>query len=275
MRATDFNTALLALQRTKPVITVAHCADCHFPDHSPEALELTYAIYKRSKPDVIVVGSDEADFSVLSSFDPDPDAAEQTIDVLDDFSAFHRTHVERLRKAVPKALIVFIHGNHERRIFNFLAIHAPYMRRYVGRGWIDIVRAGGLCHWVGNVSEILITDHLLVKHGERSSEHVSKAMLVDAGYQVSIMAGHTHRLNQFTFKGYHRTVTAVTSGCLCKTVPGYMSSKGVKPLRQWQQGSAIARIDVASGNVWIENLLYLRDENGVLQTVLEGAVITA
>ena len=97
---------------------------------------------------------------------------------------------------------------------------------------------------------------LLVKHGDRHNEHVSKSMLEDAAYQVSIMAGHVHRLNQFGRTGHDFHASACTSGCLCLPVPSYMASKGRKPRRKWEQGTALARVDMKSSAVWLENLRY-------------------
>lgn len=260
------------IARRKRYLTVAHCADVHYPDHSQKALELAYKVYAVTQPDVIVVGSDEADLSVLSSFAPDPDAVEQTIDVLDAFRAFHHSHVERIHAAAPNAQIVFIMGNHERRIYHFLAQHAPKLRRTVERVWIETVQAGGRVHWLGNVSELLVHT-LLVKHGDRTNEGVAKSMLIDTGFQVSIMAGHVHRTSAYSFTGYHRTVTAITSGCLCNLIPSYLAVKGVKPLRSWQNGTALATVDTKDGAVWIENLLFLPHKNG-LKTLLRGDVVT-
>lgn len=267
----EFNAVLKSLKQ-KRLITVAHCCDVHYPDHDDKALALTYEVYKEARPDVIVVGSDEADFSVLSNFAPDPDANEQTIDVLQEFAAFHNQHIRQLHAAAPDAAVVFIMGNHERRIYNFLHTHAPKLRKTIEAAWIETARAGGIVHWLDNASEVLIHG-LLVKHGDRVNEYVTKSMLMDAGFQVSIMAGHVHRLSQFTFAGYQKPVTAVTSGCLCKTVPSYMASVGRKPLRAWQQGTALAYLDTRRGVVWFDNLLYVKN-GGKLETVLSGKVLS-
>ncbi len=36
----------------------------------------------------------------------------------------------------------------------------------------------------------------------------------------------------------------------------YMTSKGRKPRRKWEQGTALARVDMKSSAVWLENLRY-------------------
>ena len=79
-------------------ITVMHACDIHFPfEHGP-ALDVFYQLVERVQPDLIVVGSDSADFALISTFDKDADLDEATDDVLDEFERYWNPFIHRLKE---------------------------------------------------------------------------------------------------------------------------------------------------------------------------------
>lgn len=248
-----WNAALASLSKRKRWVTVAHIADVHFPHHDKQALALAYELIRRKQPDIIIVGSDTADFSVISSFGADPDEYEQITDVIDDFCEYYHPHVDELRAIAPNAIILFLMGNHEERIYAEMRENAPKLRRTIERAWVDAVRYGGRVLWIGNTQEVEI-GYLLVKHGDRHNEGVAKSLLEQECYQVSVMAGHVHRLTTYTKTGRKYSVTAITSGCLCKPIPDYTAKKGKRPTNTWQQGMAFATVDMQGVDVFFENI---------------------
>lgn len=138
--------ALKRLRDEKGSITVMHLHDIHAPFQNEQALEVVLKLVKHVQPDVIVVGSDAADFALLSSFAHDPDMDEDMPDELDVFRMFWNDFIRKLKRAAPKAILVYIYGNHEVRIFRFLGENARKLRKTVLREFIEIVRFGGTRH---------------------------------------------------------------------------------------------------------------------------------
>lgn len=244
----------LSTFRTRGYITVSHLCDIHFPDHDEAALNMAYRLVARKQPDVIVVGSDTADFSVISSFDPDPDANEDIDDVLFNFRDYWRPHIDNLNSIAPNAVKVMIVGNHEARIYSHVRNNAPKLRRTVEEAWLNTVRYGGVL-WVGHTQEVELS-HLVCMHGNRHNEHIAKSLLEDQAYQVHIMAGHVHRSTSYTREGRKYPVTAITSGCLSKLIPSYVSSKGQSMRRKWNHGTAFANVDMRGTDVFFENVRF-------------------
>lgn len=250
----------LADFRRRQYITVSHMSDLHFGDHDEDAIEMHYALVEQKQPDVIVVGSDTADFSVISHFAPDPDDYESIQDVLDDFSQHWRPHIERLQKIAKNAVLVMILGNHELRIKTFVEENAPKFRKTIERAWIDAIRYQNRVLYIGHTQEVEI-GHLLVKHGDVTSEHTSKALLDRVSYQMSVMAGHIHRETSYTRQGRKYMVKAITGGCAQNLNPKYILRKGLTPPRPWVHGTAFATVDMGSTFVDFENIVYQRMGN--------------
>lgn len=249
------------LRNNKRYITVSHLCDVHAPMQHHTALQLTYRLLEQKQPDVIVVGSDTADFSVISTFDPDPDDYEMVEDALDEFGSHWRPHIDAVKQAAPNATLVFIMGNHEARIYKHVHKNAPKLRRTIERAWVDTVSYGGRVLWLGNVPEVEIGS-LLVKHGDRVNEHVAKSLLEVESYQMNVMAGHVHRANTYTRAGRRYTVTGVTSGCLCDLHPKYL--KGSRPKLGWTLGTAFAVTDLQGTETFIDNLVYQQTAQGLM-----------
>jgi hypothetical protein len=259
---------LATLKAGKRVIQVSHLSDIHFPDHNQDALNMAYRLVARRQPDIIVVGSDTADFSVISSFKPDPDNDEGIDDELDELRRYWIPHIETLKSLAPKAALVYILGNHEQRIYDHIADNAPKLRRTIERAWIEMVSCQGKVMWLGRTEEVEI-GHLLVKHGDKANEHVAKSLLEAESYQVSVMAGHVHRLNTYYRMGRKYPVSGITGGCLCSLQPYYLKRQ---PSRRWQWGSAFATVDLSSTDVWFENVEFRR-AGSKLVTISAGEVI--
>lgn len=236
-------------------ITVMHMADIHFPFHNHAALELSFHLVSKAQPDVIVVGSDIADFALLGKFDIDPDIAEDTTDVLEELQGHYNPFIQRLRSTAPRAIIVWIWGNHDRRIITFLGNHAPKLRKTVERDFIAMIRAGGAVQYLGYRDDVRMGP-LVVQHGNRHNKYTAQSLLDDIGYQVSTMAGHVHRLTYAEKRGEDFTVEAITSGCLCN-YPHYM--KGRRMTQKWKLGTAIATLDLRGRDVQFTNLMFQKD----------------
>ena len=259
---------LQSLTNRKQFIVVSHLCDIHFPNHDSAALNLAYRLIARKQPDIIVVGSDTADFSLISHFDKDPDADEQIDDELDELRRYWIPHIDTLNCLAPKAALVFIAGNHCQRIYDSVAESAPKLRKTIERAWIDLISYQHRVMWIGRTEEVEIGG-LLVKHGSATNEHAAKTMLEAESYQVSVMAGHIHRLTAYHRAGRRYPVSAITSGALCK-IPQPYEKRPPKRAHQW--GTAFATVDLRGTFVAFDNVEFQR-AGGQLIAVSGGDVL--
>jgi hypothetical protein len=266
--AERWKDTLSTLRTRDGYIRVMHLCDLHFPDHYEPALNLAYRLVARTQPQVIVVGSDTADFGLISSFTPNADADEDISDELDEIRRYWIPHIDTLKSLAPNAALVFAMGNHEQRIYDHMTEHAPKLRRTIERAWIDLVSYQGRVMWLGRTEEVEV-GHLLVKHGDKTNEHVAKALLESESYQVSVMAGHVHRLSTYYRMGRRYPVSAVTSGCLCKLDAHYLKRP---PSRRWQHGTCVATVDLKGTDVWFQNVEF-RQRAGDLVAVSDGELL--
>ena len=100
--------------------TVAIMSDVHVPFHDPIAVECALQVIRDEKPATIYLNGDIVDFYMVSDFSKDPkrgislqEEVDQTVDFLD-----------TVRRAAPKARIVYIQGNHEDRLRRYLWKHS-------------------------------------------------------------------------------------------------------------------------------------------------------
>ena len=155
---------------------------------------------------------------------------------------------------------MFVIGNHEKRIFDYINRQAPQVRKTVWRRFVEIVRCGGRVLWLGEVDAVRFGP-LRVMHGNRHNQHVAQSLLQDAAYQTSVMAGHVHRLTFANKRGDDFPVSAVTSGCLCHYPAAYMKRK--TPTQRWMLGTAIAEVNLRGRDVHIDNLEFQLDATAV------------
>lgn len=236
--------------------TVMHLSDVHAPYQHAPALDVTYQLIDHVQPQFIVMGSDFWDFAALSKFEQDADEADGE-DVLDALESDWNTHVAAVRRAAPFATRVFILGNHEKRLWDGMLRLAPQVRKTVWRRFVEIVRCGGSVLWIGEVDSARFGP-LKVMHGNRVTINAARAMLLDTGGQLNIMAGHVHRLTNWTQRGEEYPVQAVTSGCLCKYPSVYHKRK--TPTSRWMLGTALAEVNLRGRDVHIDNLEFQLDD---------------
>lgn len=173
-------------------------------------------------------------------------------------------YLAKQRATVPDAEIVFLEGNHDCRIYKYLAENAPAVA--------TLRRAGDTSHPVNSLPHLLRMDELNIKyasgypageywlndnlrciHGDRVNSSGSTAMkYINSNHHVSVIYGHIHRIEML----YHTNHTstgparnaAFSPGCLCRVDGSVPSVKGgitpnekpVKYWENWQQGVGFA-----------------------------------
>ena len=169
------------------------------------------------------------------------------------------------RAIVPEGEIVFLEGNHDCRIYKYLAENAPAVAMIRRAGDMSTHPVNSLPHLL-HMDELNITfasgypageywlnKNLRCIHGDRVNSSGSTAMkYINANHHVSTIYGHIHRIEML----YHTNHTsdgparnaAFSPGCLCRVDGSVPSVKGgitpnekpVKYWENWQQGLGFA-----------------------------------
>ena len=242
------------------------------------ALQITSFIEETDRLDTVVNLGDFLDLPSQGRFEQEAAFASTTQ------AAFDRGHLflqQQRQAAGPKAKIVLVEGNHDRRMEKFITANAlsafglrrantrelptmsiPYLLRLeeIGVEYIDAYPAGA--YW--------ITESLRAIHGTKARSNGSTAAAyTNADPHISTIFGHSHRLEiqsktVYNGAGAIRSV-AVSPGCLCRVdgaVPSVNGSTHIdgSPARHWenwQQGVAV--ITVEPNGEFFTELVQIKD----------------
>ena len=242
------------------------------------ALQITDYLEKTDRVDTVVNLGDFLDLPSQGRFEQEAAFATTTQ------AAFDRGHLflqQQRLAAGPKAKIVLVEGNHDRRMEKFITANAlsayglkrantselpvmsiPYLLRLdeIGVEYIDAYPAGAF--W--------ITERLRAIHGNKARSNGSTAAAyTNADPHISTIFGHSHRLEiqsrtVFNRDGAIRT-TAVSPGCLCRVDGAVHSVNGsthidgspAKYYENWQQGVAV--ITVQPDGEFFTELVQIKD----------------
>jgi predicted phosphodiesterase len=236
------------------------------------ALQITSWLEEHDRVDSVINLGDFLDLPAQGRFEQEAAFAATTQDALNRGHLFLQ---QQRAAAGPKAKIVLIEGNHDRRMEKFININAasafglkkansdgfpvmsiPYLLRLdeIGVDYIDAYPAGA--HW--------INDRLRAIHGTkvRSNGSTAAAYTNDTPH-ISTVFGHVHRQELqsrtvFDRQGSIKSV-AISPGCLCRVdgaVPSVNGSTKVDGTpatyyENWQQGVAVITTD-ANGDFFTE-----------------------
>jgi hypothetical protein len=230
------------------------------PTHDDRAIDVVLEVIRLTKPDVVVVGGDGVDLPELGKYRLTPAfqrTTQATVDWLTVFAA-------RLRGAAgPECEIVWVPGNHEERMPNYILDNAAAafgLRRGGHPESWPVLTVPFLCgfdeqgiRWVPGwpANEYWINDRLRVVHGNRVRSGGSTAHTYLAEERVSTIFNHVHR-REWAERTRHtrygpRTILAMSAGCLCRIDGSVPSTKGGKnedgePIpatEDWQQGVVV------------------------------------
>lgn len=227
------------------------------------ALQITDWLEENDRVDTVINLGDFLDLPSQGRFEQEAAFASTTQ------AAFDRGHLflqQQRLAAGPKAKIVLVEGNHDRRMEKFIVANAlsayglrrantpelpvmsiPYLLRLneIGVEYIDAYPAGA--YW--------ITENLRAIHGTKARSNGSTAAAyTNADPHISTIFGHSHRLEiqsrtVFNGAGAIRSA-AISPGCLCRVdgaVPSVNGSTHIdgspaKFYENWQQGIAVITV---------------------------------
>ena len=226
-------------------------SDLHFPYQDNKAIELALNYGLKKNVNCILINGDLLDMPNHSRFEKDW----RMRSTFEEFEAV-RQFLKSLRKAFPKAKIVFKEGNHDDRWERWLYVKAPEIfddpefkldiRLRLGELKIDHVKD----------KRIIKIGKLSVLHGHEmfgGSGGVNPARSTFLKTMASVIVGHYHKTSSHVETAMNGEVISVHSvGCLCGLSPLYA------PINKHNLGFAYVEMDIKTGDYHIENLKVIK-----------------
>lgn len=245
------------------------------PIHDEQAVDIALAIIRAARPSVVVCVGDNADFAEFGKYRLSPAFARTTQATIDRLALL----AAQIRNAAgPDARIVWLAGNHEERLPNYVidnAVAAFGLRRGGAPDTWPVLSLPHLCRFDDYDVTYLpgypagsywINERLRVIHGDKVASGGSTAHKYLGTEKTSVIYGHIHRIEyaERTREDHDgpRTIMAASPGCLARTDGAVPSTKGGidldgRPLTRhedWQQGVAVIDYEPGDGRFVYEQV---------------------
>lgn len=211
--------------------TLVVFSDAHFRESAPsDAFLILLQLCEKLKPEYIVNNGDAFDGASVSRFprlgwEPVPSVLEELKST--------KSALEKIKNASPGSKPLWFIGNHEQRLSNYLSNNAAMFEGMEGFKIEDHFK-----DWPFYISASL-NDILIIKHRVYSGMHASYNNTLKSG--MSIVTGHTHRLNIRPFSDYRGVRYGIETGTLARPYGpqfNFMESN----TRDWQEGFVVITI---------------------------------
>lgn len=244
------------------------------PIHDEDAIGVALAIVRDVDPDLVVLVGDNLDAAEMGKYRTTPAFQRTTQASIDRLAVL----CAQLRDAAPSARIVWLAGNHEERLPNYIldnAVAAYGLRRgNTPESW-PVLSIPYLCHFDTYGVEYLpgypassfwINDRLRVIHGDKVASGGSTAHKYLGNEKVSVIYGHVHRREYGARTREDRDgakeIMAASPGCLARIDGAVPSTKGGvdldgRPLTRvedWQQGVSVVHFEDGDGRFTYHNI---------------------
>lgn len=243
------------LPRRQPGATVTALlyGDTHIGYEDTRACRIIHAIGRDADPDILVHMGDLLDCYAISRFDKDPS---RQGDLQTEINAA-RVHLAQARRAMPKAQMYLLEGNHEDRLRRVIwEMEGPALQL----AKLDSFRTAMTWpHLLGlkdmGVTFVPLTEQtstkilpkFIVKHGTAvRSKSAYSAHAEWSKYGRSGASGHTHRLGAFFHRDHNGNQVWVETGCTARLDPEYCLDP------DWQQGGVVATFHLSTGAFQLE-----------------------
>lgn len=245
------------------------------PTHDEAAIGCALAMLCAAKPTVVILVGDNADLPEFGKYRLTPPYVQTTQATIDRLTLF----LAELRAAVgPDCLIVWLAGNHEERLPNYLldnAVAAFGLRKGCAPESWPVLSMPYLCrmdeHGVEYrpgypASDFWINERIRVIHGDRVKSKGSTAHMYLADEKTSVIYGHVHRREwaEITRQDHDgpKTIMAASPGCLARLDGAVPSTKqgtdlDGRPLTRaenWQQGVGFVEFEPGDGRFVYEQV---------------------
>lgn len=237
----DFSPYLISQSKTLII------SDLHFPYQHNEAITLALQYGLEREANCILINGDLLDFATISRHEKD--WRQRTVG--QEFDAV-RTFLFALRKAFPKAKIVFKHGNHDERWEKWLFVKAPELFDCTEFQLEVLLKLGELKIETVKDKRPIKIGKLNVLHGHElpgGSGGVNPARATFMKTMEDTAVGHFHKTTdntETTMSG--ETISVRSIGCLCGLNPHYM------PINRHNLGFAFCELNIKTNEYTFENL---------------------
>lgn len=224
--------------------------DIHAPFHDAKALKQAIQYGVDYKANVVVLNGDIADHFAQSFYESDP----RKRDTLGEIESVSQVLVG-IRRAFPRAKIIFKKGNHEERWFRYICQNAPELLDLPELSLSALFKMGPLkVECVPDRRPIKFGDEWFVIHGHEAgnanSSPISAARTFWNRMFCNVIGGHLHTSSSYTAVcpvDKTRTTTAYSAGCLCGLAADY------SPMNKWNHGFWAASV-AKSGKTAVQNI---------------------
>lgn len=248
------------------------------PTHDESAISAALSLIKSLKPTQVICVGDNLDLPEFGKYRTSPAFQRTTKSAIDRATLL----CAQLRTAAPQAEIVWLAGNHEERLPNWVLDNAKAafgMRRgtlpdekpdewpVISIPYLCRMKRAGIDYRPGYpASHHWITPRLKVIHGDKHTSTGSTAHKYLISEKTSVIFGHIHRREYAArTRDDHngpREVMAASPGCLARIDGAVPSTKGGidldgRPIvrhEDWQQGIAVVEFDSKSGQFDYHNI---------------------
>lgn len=227
--------------------------------HDPVAMDYALTVIKEEKPDIIALNGDNADLPEMSKYRLSPAfslTTQATINYLTTLCA-------QLRDAAPHARIVWMEGNHEIRLTNYIIDNAkaafglkqgntPDSFPVLSIPFLCRFEDFGVEYFAGYpASQFWLNNRIKIIHGTKVASGGSTAHKYLGTEKSSVVYGHIHRREwaERTRSDWDgpKTIAAISFGCLARVDGMVPSTKGgmdldgrpITCVEDWQQGLGI------------------------------------
>ena len=249
------------------------------PTHSEEAVDVMLQIVRDLQPDRIVMNGDNLDFPTLSKHKQEhyfKNTLQPAVNYVHQLLAL-------MRAAAPNAKIVYLAGNHEQRLEDFIERRAPELYELVQAGSDERVmtvpfllnlKALGVEYISGySAAEYYISDAVKIIHGTKAKSNTSTVAGLARTESETVVQGHSHREEVAMYTRKRRRlgktvgelIVAASFGTLASIkgrVPSYGSAvndrgKPVDHVENWQNGLGYMEVYRATGRLALMQPIFM------------------
>lgn len=249
------------------------------PTHDERAIAIAMAMIRDIQPTQIVLLGDNLDLPEFGKYRLSPAFALTTQASIDRAT----TLCAEMREAAPKAKIVWLAGNHEERLTNYILDNAKaafgITKGNTPKSWPDM-SVPSLCrmeeygiHFESGypAGYYLINKQLACIHGTRVRSRGSTAHIYLNEQKLSVIYGHIHRI-ELAYRTRQdwdgaRTIMAASPGTLARIDGAVPSTKGGvdawgRPktvIEDWQQGVGLVTYEDTGKNLFTYEVATIYD----------------
>ena len=229
--------------------TVIVVNDMQIPFHDAAAIDCVLDVTADLNPDMVIFLGDIMDFPGLSTkFRREPkDQHNLHVEL-----AVGRRVLQEFRGMAPRARMVYVEGNHEARLHNYIVELADELYEFSELGVLSIPNLLRLeelnVEYVGPYGAAFEHHSLVFKHGERATQFTAAAELRVEG--SSGMSAHTHRGGSYFNTNRTGAHAWYENFCLCNIKGPHQPPKAITGTTNWQQGFSVIYFNEGIFNVF-------------------------